>query len=217
MSLTALTQAGEPLFVVRPRDAKCPLVQVLARSDARMIGSAANAKSPECLRDDRWLIPEVGVQSVPNKTFLVRSHCGKPGIVAQAFGTLAFCCRTESSCVGTGEHLNEGHLASRCRTTKSGSPACVRRSGSSPALDGAIRHFRRRVLPHSKRDDLRSPRAACSIYVGAGGPQVAKYAGRAGTASSALRQGNGAVLRTVARRSPMAQKNQVAIRATSIG
>ena len=65
--------------------------------------------------------------SVATPTF--RYH---PAIVAQAFGTLGVLLPNRIILgVGTGEHLNEGALASRGRTTRSGSPACVRRSSSS--------------------------------------------------------------------------------------
>ena len=115
--------------------------------------------------------------SVVTPTF--RYH---PAIVAQAFGTLGalFPGRMILG-VGTGEHLNEGALGIEWPDNKERFARlreAVRLIKSlwteqSVTYDGEYYHTRNATI--YDRPDQPIP-----IYVGAGGPQVAKYAGRAG-------------------------------------
>ena len=115
--------------------------------------------------------------SVNTPTF--RYH---PAIVAQAFGTLGelFPERMVLG-VGTGEHLNEGALGiewpdNRERFARLREAVKLIRqlwSEQSVTFDGDYYHTRNATI-------YDRPEKAVPIYVGAGGPQVAKYAGRAG-------------------------------------
>ena len=115
--------------------------------------------------------------SVTTPTF--RLH---PAIVAQAFGTLGslFPGRMILG-VGTGEHLNEGALGiawpdNRERFARLREAVRLIRqlwSEQSVTFDGEYYHTRNATV--YDRPDQPVP-----IYIGAGGPQVAKYAGRAG-------------------------------------
>jgi len=115
--------------------------------------------------------------SVVTPTF--RYH---PAIVAQAFGTLGalFPGRMILG-VGTGEHLNEGALGIEWPDNKERFARlreAVRLIKSlwteqSVTYDGEYYHTRNATI--YDRPDQPIP-----IYIGAGGPQVAKYAGRAG-------------------------------------
>jgi coenzyme F420-dependent glucose-6-phosphate dehydrogenase len=115
--------------------------------------------------------------SVVTPTF--RYH---PAIVAQAFGTLGVLFPERMILgVGTGEHLNEGALGvqwpdyrerfARLREAVS----LIRQLWSEQSLtfDGEYYHTRNATI-------YDRPQNPVPIYVGAGGPQVAKYAGRAG-------------------------------------
>jgi len=105
-----------------------------------------------------------------------------PAIVAQAFGTLGalFPGRMILG-VGTGEHLNEGALGIAWPDNKERFARlreAVRLIKSlwteqSVTFDGEYYHTRNATI--YDRPDKPIP-----IYIGAGGPQVAKYAGRAG-------------------------------------
>ena len=115
--------------------------------------------------------------SVVTPTF--RYH---PAVVAQAFGTLGvlFPGRVILG-VGTGEHLNEGALGiqwpdNRERFARLREAVRLIRqlwTEQSVTFDGEYYHTRNATI--YDRPDEPVP-----IYVGAGGPQVAKYAGRAG-------------------------------------
>ena len=115
--------------------------------------------------------------SVVTPTF--RYH---PAIVAQAFGTLGslFSGRMILG-VGTGEHLNEGALGiqwpdNRERFARLREAVKLIRllwTEQSVTFDGEYYHTRSATI--YDRPDEPIP-----IYIGAGGPQVAKYAGRAG-------------------------------------
>ena len=115
--------------------------------------------------------------SVVTPTF--RYH---PALVAQAFGTLGalFPDRIVLG-VGTGEHLNEGALGiqwpdNRERFARLREAVRLIRqlwTGQSVTFDGEYYHTRNATI--YDRPDKPVP-----IYIGAGGPQVAKYAGRAG-------------------------------------
>jgi coenzyme F420-dependent glucose-6-phosphate dehydrogenase len=115
--------------------------------------------------------------SVATPTF--RYH---PAIVAQAFGTLGtlFPERVILG-VGTGEHLNEGALSipwpdNKERFARLREAVKLIRllwTEQSVTFDGEYYHTRNATI--YDRPDKPVP-----IYVGAGGPQVAKYAGRAG-------------------------------------
>jgi len=115
--------------------------------------------------------------SVNTPTF--RYH---PAIVAQAFGTLGelFPGRMILG-VGTGEHLNEGALGiawpdNRERFARLREAVKLIRilwTEESVTFDGE--YYRTRNATIYDRPAKQVP-----IYVGAGGPQVAKYAGRAG-------------------------------------
>ncbi|GAC1679581.1 MAG: glucose-6-phosphate dehydrogenase (coenzyme-F420) [Candidatus Dormibacteraceae bacterium] len=115
--------------------------------------------------------------SVATPTF--RYH---PAIVAQAFGTLGvlFPDRVILG-VGTGEHLNEGALGipwpdNKERFARLREAVKLIRllwKEQSVTFEGEYYHTRNATI--YDRPDKPLP-----IYVGAGGPQVAKYAGRAG-------------------------------------
>ncbi|HEV2477483.1 MAG TPA: glucose-6-phosphate dehydrogenase (coenzyme-F420) [Candidatus Dormibacteraeota bacterium] len=105
-----------------------------------------------------------------------------PAIVAQAFGTLGVMFPGRMILgVGTGEHLNEGALGvqwpdyrerfARLREAV----ALIRKlnADQSVTFDGEYYHTRNATV-------YDRPGEPVPIYVGAGGPQVAKYAGRAG-------------------------------------
>jgi coenzyme F420-dependent glucose-6-phosphate dehydrogenase len=115
--------------------------------------------------------------SVVTPTF--RYH---PAIVAQAFGTLGSLQPGRMILgVGTGEHLNEGALGIAWPDNKERF-ARLREAvrlikllwtEQSVTFDGEYYHTRNATI--YDRPDEPIP-----IYIGAGGPQVAKYAGRAG-------------------------------------
>lgn len=114
--------------------------------------------------------------SVNTPTF--RYH---PAMVAQAFGTMGelFPDRMILG-VGTGEHLNEGALGipwpdNRERFARLREAVKLIRllwSEESVTFDGEYYHTRNATI-------YERPERPVPIYVGAGGPQVAKYAGRA--------------------------------------
>ena len=115
--------------------------------------------------------------SVVTPTF--RYH---PGIVAQAFGTLGSLNPGRIILgVGTGEHLNEGALGIAWSDNKERF-ARLREAvklirllwtEDSVTFDGEYYHTRNATI-------YDKPTAPIPVYVGAGGPQVAKYGGRAG-------------------------------------
>jgi coenzyme F420-dependent glucose-6-phosphate dehydrogenase len=105
-----------------------------------------------------------------------------PAIVAQAFGTLGLLFPGRMILgVGTGEHLNEGALGVqwpdyRERFARLREAVVLIRklwAERSVTFDGEYYHTRNATI--YDRPDEPVP-----IYVSAGGPQVAKYAGRAG-------------------------------------
>jgi len=115
--------------------------------------------------------------SVVTPTF--RYH---PAIVAQAFGTLGSLNPGRIILgVGTGEHLNEGALGiawpdNRERFGRLREAVKLIKllwTEDSVTFDGEYYHTRNATI-------YDKPAAPVPIYVGAGGPQVAKYAGRAG-------------------------------------
>jgi len=115
--------------------------------------------------------------SVVTPTF--RYH---PAIVAQAFGTLGVLFPGRMILgVGTGEHLNEGALGvqwpdNRERFARLREAVKLIRllwTDQSVTFDGEYYHTRKATI-------YDRPNEPVPIYVGAGGPQVAKYAGRAG-------------------------------------
>jgi coenzyme F420-dependent glucose-6-phosphate dehydrogenase len=115
--------------------------------------------------------------SVATPTF--RYH---PAIVAQAFGTLAVLLPNRIVLgVGTGEHLNEGALGipwpdNKERFARLREAVKLIRllwTEQSVTFDGEYYHTRNATI-------YDRPEQPVPIYVGAGGPQVAKYAGRAG-------------------------------------
>ena len=115
--------------------------------------------------------------SVVTPTF--RYH---PAIVAQAFGTLGVLFPDRMILgVGTGEHLNEGALGvkwpdNRERFARLREAVTLIRklwTEQSVTFDGEYYHTRNATI-------YDRPEAPVPIYVSAGGPQVAKYAGRAG-------------------------------------
>jgi coenzyme F420-dependent glucose-6-phosphate dehydrogenase len=115
--------------------------------------------------------------SVNTPTF--RYH---PGIVAQAFGTLGALHPGRMILgVGTGEHLNEGALGiqwpdNRERFARLREAVRLIRqlwTEQSVTFDGEYYHTRNATI-------YDRPEEPVPIYVGAGGPQVAKFAGRAG-------------------------------------
>ena len=105
-----------------------------------------------------------------------------PALVAQAFGTMGelFPDRMILG-VGTGEHLNEGALGiawpdNRERFARLREAVKLIRqlwTEQSVTFDGDYYHTRNATI-------YDRPSKPVPIYVGAGGPQVAKYAGRAG-------------------------------------
>ena len=115
--------------------------------------------------------------SVVTPTF--RYH---PAIVAQAFGTLGSLHPGRMILgVGTGEHLNEGALGIEWPDNKERF-ARLREAvrlirglwtEQSVTFDGDYYHTRNATI-------YDRPEKPVPIYIGAGGPQVAKYAGRAG-------------------------------------
>ena len=115
--------------------------------------------------------------SVVTPTF--RYH---PAIVAQAIGTLGvlFPGRVILG-VGTGEHLNEGALGIAWPENKERfarlreAVKLIRRLWSEQSVTFDGEYYQTRNATIYDRPDEPVP-----IYVGAGGPQVAKYAGRAG-------------------------------------
>jgi len=136
-----------------------------------------NLAVPQRLRSQ----PHVGGIQAPFRfnTVPFRFH---PGIVAQAFGTLgALFPQRMILGVGTGEHLNEGALGIAWPDNKERFARlreAVRLIKSlwteqSVTFDGEYYHTRNATI--YDRPDKPIP-----IYIGAGGPQVAKYAGRAG-------------------------------------
>ncbi|TMC84717.1 MAG: glucose-6-phosphate dehydrogenase (coenzyme-F420) [Chloroflexi bacterium] len=115
--------------------------------------------------------------SVVTPTF--RYH---PAIVAQAFGTLGLLFPERMILgVGTGEHLNEGALGvqwpdNRERFARLREAVKLIRllwTEQSVTFDGD--YYRTRNATVYDR-----PAGSIPIFIGAGGPQVAKYAGRAG-------------------------------------
>jgi len=115
--------------------------------------------------------------SVVTPTF--RYH---PAIVAQAFGTLGSLYPERMILgVGTGEHLNEGALGiewpdNRERFARLREAVRLIRmlwTDQSVTFDGDYYHTRKATI-------YDRPEKPVPIYIGAGGPQVAKYAGRAG-------------------------------------
>jgi len=115
--------------------------------------------------------------SVNTPTF--RYH---PGIVAQAFGTLGVLHPGRMVLgVGTGEHLNEGALGIQWPDNKERfarlreAVRLIRRlwTEQSVTFDGDFYHTKNATI-------YDRPAEPIPIYISAGGPQVAKYAGRAG-------------------------------------
>lgn len=115
--------------------------------------------------------------SVATPTF--RYH---PALVAQAFGTLGALFPNRMILgVGTGEHLNEGALGIQWPDNRERfarlreAVRLIRRlwTEQSVTFDGDYYHTRNATI--YDRPDQPVP-----IYIGAGGPQVAKFAGRAG-------------------------------------
>jgi coenzyme F420-dependent glucose-6-phosphate dehydrogenase len=115
--------------------------------------------------------------SVVTPTF--RYH---PAIVAQAFGTLgSFNPGRMILGVGTGEHLNEGALGIAwpdnkerfARLREAVKLIKMLWTEQSVTFDGEYYHTRNATI-------YDRPAEPIPIYVGAGGPLVAKYAGRAG-------------------------------------
>lgn len=115
--------------------------------------------------------------SVVTPTF--RYH---PAIVAQAFGTLGVLFPDRMILgVGSGEHLNEGALGVQwpdirerfARLREAVTLIRMLWTKQSVTFDGEYYHTHNATI--YDRPDKQVP-----IYVGAGGPQVAKYAGRAG-------------------------------------
>jgi len=115
--------------------------------------------------------------SVNTPTF--RYH---PGIIAQAFGTLGALHPGRMILgVGTGEHLNEGALGIAWPDNKERfarlreAVRLIRQlwTEQSVTFDGDYYHTKNATI-------YDRPERPVPIYVGAGGPQVARYAGRAG-------------------------------------
>ncbi len=115
--------------------------------------------------------------SVVTPTF--RYH---PAVVAQAFGTLgSFNPGRMILGVGTGEHLNEGALGIAwpenkerfARLREAVKLIKMLWTGQSVTFDGEYYHTHNATI-------YDRPEQPIPIYVGAGGPLVAKYAGRAG-------------------------------------
>ncbi len=115
--------------------------------------------------------------SVTTPTF--RYH---PAIVAQAFGTLGSLQPGRFICgLGTGEHLNEGALGFTWPDNKERfarmreAVKLMRRLWSEQAVTFEGEYYKTLNATIYDRPEQQVP-----IYIGAGGPQVAKYAGRAG-------------------------------------
>jgi coenzyme F420-dependent glucose-6-phosphate dehydrogenase len=115
--------------------------------------------------------------SVVTPTF--RYH---PAIVAQAFGTLGSLNPGRVILgVGTGEHLNEGALGIAWPDNKERfarlreAVKLIKLLWSEQSVTFEGEYYRTRNATIYDRPDQPIP-----IYIGAGGPQVAKYAGRAG-------------------------------------
>ncbi len=115
--------------------------------------------------------------SVATPTF--RYH---PAIVAQAFGTLGSLNPSRMILgLGTGEHLNEGALGIAwpdnkerfARLREAVTLIKMLWTDESVTFDGEYYHTRNATI-------YDRPAEPIPIYVGAGGPLVAKYAGRAG-------------------------------------
>jgi coenzyme F420-dependent glucose-6-phosphate dehydrogenase len=115
--------------------------------------------------------------SVVTPTF--RYH---PGIVAQAFGTLG--CLFPGRMilgVGTGEHLNEGALGVQWPDNRERfarlreAVQLIRQLWSDELVSFEGEYYQTRNAKIFDR-----PSEPIPIYIGAGGPQVAKYAGRVG-------------------------------------
>src|ERR1700716_1861914 len=115
--------------------------------------------------------------SVVTPTF--RYH---PAVVAQAFGTLGSLYPGRMILgVGTGEHLNEGALGIEwpdnkerfARLREAVKLIKLLWTQQSVTFDGEYYHTRKATI-YDKPDE------PIPVYIGAGGPQVAKYAGRAG-------------------------------------
>jgi coenzyme F420-dependent glucose-6-phosphate dehydrogenase len=114
--------------------------------------------------------------SVTTPTF--RYH---PAIVAQAFGTLGSLHPGRFICgIGTGEHLNEGALGIAWPDNKERfarlreAVKLIRRLWTEQSVSFEGEYYRTLNATIYDRPDQPVP-----IWVGAGGPQVAKYAGRA--------------------------------------
>ena len=115
--------------------------------------------------------------SVTTPTF--RYH---PAIVAQAFGTLGSLHPGRVICgLGTGEHLNEGALGVAWPDNKERfarlreAVRLMRQLWSEQSVNFEGEYYRTVNATIYDRPEQPVP-----IYIGAGGPQVAKYAGRAG-------------------------------------
>jgi len=115
--------------------------------------------------------------SVTTPTF--RYH---PAIVAQAFGTLGSLHPGRFICgLGTGEHLNEGALGVAWPDNKERfarlreAVRLMRQLWSEQSVNFEGEYYRTVNATIYDRPEQPVP-----IYIGAGGPQVAKYAGRAG-------------------------------------
>jgi len=124
-------------------------------------------------RTDRVLLGT----SVTTPTF--RYH---PAIVAQAFGTLGALHPGRFICgIGTGEHLNEGALGIAWPDNKERfarlreSVRLIRQLWNEQSVNFEGEYYRTVNATIYDRPSQEVP-----IYIGAGGPQVAKYAGRAG-------------------------------------
>ena len=105
-----------------------------------------------------------------------------PAIVAQAFGTLGSLHPGRFICgLGTGEHLNEGALGIEWPDNKERfarlreAVKLMRRLWSEQSVTFEGEYYK--TLNATIYD---RPEQSVPIYIGAGGPQVAKYAGRAG-------------------------------------
>lgn len=105
-----------------------------------------------------------------------------PAMIAQAFGTLGVLFPGRMILgVGTGEHLNEGALGVHWPDNRERfarlreAVALIRKLWSEELVTFDGQYYRTRNATIYDR-----PQEAVPIYVGAGGPQVAKYAGRAG-------------------------------------
>ena len=115
--------------------------------------------------------------SVVTPTF--RYH---PAVVAQAFGTLGSLHPNRMILgVGTGEHLNEGAMGIKWPDNKERfarlreAVALIHRLWTEQLVSFDGEYYQTRNATIYDRPDVPVP-----IYVGAGGPQVAKFAGRAG-------------------------------------